>query len=96
MVSSHVASCILPGSARHYRHLPFPPADSTQSEMDTMNALVRDSAQQRLAERRRRVTFDVAKIVNTLTISAVCLGRTPGFRRKDVDRAIRKAVVHAY
>ncbi|KAK4956147.1 hypothetical protein LTR66_013361 [Elasticomyces elasticus] len=101
----------LPGSTSRYRHLPLPPVDSMQSEMDTMNVLVRDSAQQRLAERRRRVTFDVAKIVNkfsrftdelpvfllaALTISAVCLGRTPGFRKKDVDRAIRNAVVHAY
>ncbi|KAK5171209.1 uncharacterized protein LTR77_004353 [Saxophila tyrrhenica] len=37
---------------------------------------------------RKSVLIDVSKLVKVLIVSAVCLGRTPGFRRRDVDRAL--------
>ncbi|KAF7560296.1 hypothetical protein G7046_g3841 [Stylonectria norvegica] len=38
-----------------------------------------------------KVTIDVVRLVTELTASAVCLGRTPAVRPKDVDRAVRIA-----
>jgi hypothetical protein len=31
-----------------------------------------------------------------IVIKAVCLGRTPGFRRKDIDRAVREALIQEH
>jgi len=42
------------------------------------------------------VTIDVAKLVKLLTLNAVCLGRGPGFRRADVDRALRASVLTVF
>ncbi|KAM0707021.1 hypothetical protein Q7P35_006352 [Cladosporium inversicolor] len=37
---------------------------------------------------KKVVIIDVAKFVKVLTVTGVCLGRTPGFKQKDVDRAL--------
>ncbi|KAK3713397.1 hypothetical protein LTR37_008589 [Vermiconidia calcicola] len=37
---------------------------------------------------RRNILIDVSKFVQVLVYTAVCLGRSPGFRRRDVDRAL--------
>ena len=42
------------------------------------------------------VTIDVAKLVKNLTLNALCLGRGPGFRRADVDRALRASVLAVF
>jgi len=42
------------------------------------------------------VTIDVAKLVKNLTLNALCLGRGPGFRRADVDRALRASVLTVF
>ncbi|KAK5008696.1 hypothetical protein LTR16_012160 [Cryomyces antarcticus] len=44
----------------------------------------------------RIVTIDVAKMIEELLKRAVCLGRTPGFRRKDVDQALKNAMITAF
>ncbi|KAM0720213.1 hypothetical protein Q7P37_004349 [Cladosporium fusiforme] len=41
-----------------------------------------------LEPQRKVVIIDVGKFVKVLTVTGVCLGRTPGFKRKDVDRAL--------
>ncbi|GAB7344211.1 hypothetical protein MBLNU457_2102t1 [Dothideomycetes sp. NU457] len=42
------------------------------------------------------VTIDVSKLVKLLTLNALCLGRGPGFRRADVDRALRASVLSVF
>lgn len=42
------------------------------------------------------VTIDVSKLVKLLTLNAVCLGRGPGFRRADVDRALRASILSVF
>ncbi|KAK3680680.1 hypothetical protein LTR37_021119 [Vermiconidia calcicola] len=36
----------------------------------------------------RNILIDVSKFVQVLVYTGVCLGRSPGFRRRDVDRAL--------
>lgn len=42
------------------------------------------------------VTINVSKLVKLLTLNALCLGRGPGFRRADVDRALRASVLSVF
>ncbi|TKA73691.1 hypothetical protein B0A49_04330 [Cryomyces minteri] len=44
----------------------------------------------------RTVTIDVAKMIEELLKRVVCLGRAPGFRRKDVDEALKNAMITAF
>ncbi|KAI5201411.1 hypothetical protein E4T39_05212 [Aureobasidium subglaciale] len=46
--------------------------------------------------RKARVTIDVGKFIEHMSIAGTCLMRAPGYRRKDVDVALRKAVVAAH
>ncbi|KAF3041752.1 hypothetical protein E8E12_008802 [Didymella heteroderae] len=39
---------------------------------------------------------DVSKLVDKMIKRAVCLGRAPGYRRKDVDLAFREALISAF
>ncbi|KAM0415840.1 hypothetical protein ACHAPT_013200 [Fusarium lateritium] len=41
---------------------------------------------------KTKVTIDVNRLVAEMTSMAVCLGRTPGLRPKDVDKAVRSAI----
>ncbi|KAF4972104.1 hypothetical protein FSARC_1244 [Fusarium sarcochroum] len=41
---------------------------------------------------KTKVTIDVNRLVAEMTSTAVCLGRTPGVRPKDVDRAVKSAI----
>ncbi|KAF2100601.1 hypothetical protein NA57DRAFT_74203 [Rhizodiscina lignyota] len=43
--------------------------------------------------RKRSVTVDVGKMIDELIRGAVCLGRTPGFRRTDVDQALHNSLI---
>ncbi|KAF7197782.1 hypothetical protein HII31_00871 [Pseudocercospora fuligena] len=45
---------------------------------------------------KRSIIIDVAKFVKVMTLSGVCLGRTPGFKRRDVDRALALASFDAF
>ncbi|KAF2839338.1 hypothetical protein M501DRAFT_784732 [Patellaria atrata CBS 101060] len=45
---------------------------------------------------KKTVTIDVGKMINELIKRGVCLGRAPGFRRKDVDKAFRAAIIPAF
>ncbi|GAB7355129.1 hypothetical protein MBLNU459_g5704t1 [Dothideomycetes sp. NU459] len=44
----------------------------------------------------KTVTIDVGKFITDLGRTSRCLGRTPGFRRSDVDRALRGAIVQEH
>ncbi|KAF1971603.1 hypothetical protein BU23DRAFT_555779 [Bimuria novae-zelandiae CBS 107.79] len=46
--------------------------------------------------RKKRVLIDVSKLVDEIVKHAVCLGRAPGFRRKDVDIAFQSSLVTAF
>ncbi|KAJ4318433.1 hypothetical protein N0V84_006856 [Fusarium piperis] len=41
---------------------------------------------------KTKVTIDVNRLVAEMTSMAVCLGRTPGLRPKDVDKAVTSAI----
>lgn len=43
---------------------------------------------------RKRTVPRLANKVTEIIVRGVCLGRAPGYRRKDVDLAVRKALVH--
>ncbi|OCK76726.1 hypothetical protein K432DRAFT_385208 [Lepidopterella palustris CBS 459.81] len=45
---------------------------------------------------KRAVVVDVAKLIEEIVKRAVCLGRAPGFRRKDVDMAFKASLIQAY
>ncbi|KAI9689881.1 MAG: hypothetical protein M1822_009763 [Bathelium mastoideum] len=45
---------------------------------------------------KRQVTIDVTRLIEELLKGGVCLGRAPGFRKKDVDRALEMAMIAAY
>lgn len=42
---------------------------------------------------KKAAWVDVQKLMDILMKGAVCLGRAPGFRRKDVDKAFRGAII---
>ncbi|KAF1347636.1 hypothetical protein BDV97DRAFT_203408 [Delphinella strobiligena] len=42
----------------------------------------------------RKVVLDVSKLIITLAKSGICLGRSPGFRRYEVDDALRECIMH--
>ncbi|KAL9089269.1 MAG: hypothetical protein Q9165_005837 [Trypethelium subeluteriae] len=44
----------------------------------------------------RNVTIDVTRLIEELLKGGVCLGRAPGFRKKDVDRALETAMITAF
>ncbi|EUC31496.1 hypothetical protein COCCADRAFT_6589 [Bipolaris zeicola 26-R-13] len=44
-------------------------------------------------QRKRCAWIDVSRLIFEIVQHAVCLGRTPGFRRKDVDQAVREALI---
>ncbi|KAK8208328.1 hypothetical protein HDK77DRAFT_512049 [Phyllosticta capitalensis] len=45
---------------------------------------------------RRTVTIDVQRFINGLIKRSVCIGRGPGFRRDDVNYALRASVIEAF
>ncbi|KAH7394454.1 hypothetical protein BKA66DRAFT_509725 [Pyrenochaeta sp. MPI-SDFR-AT-0127] len=48
-------------------------------------------------QKRRKIAWlDVNRLTDELIKHAVCLGRAPGFRRKDVDMAVQKALIPAH
>lgn len=46
--------------------------------------------------RKRTVTVEVARLIDELIRRAVCIGRTPGFRRRDVDDALRASIISVF
>jgi len=46
--------------------------------------------------KKKRFTIDVGKFVEEMSLAGTCLMRAPGYRRKDVDIALRRAVVSAH
>ncbi|KAF2030535.1 hypothetical protein EK21DRAFT_65189 [Setomelanomma holmii] len=44
-------------------------------------------------KRKKSVMIDVSTLINEIIKHGVCLGRAPGFRRKDVDMAVQKAMM---
>lgn len=44
----------------------------------------------------RPVTVDVSKMLERIVDGSACLGRAPGFRRKDIDNALVMALQEAF
>ncbi|KAH6958660.1 hypothetical protein DER45DRAFT_613168 [Fusarium avenaceum] len=42
---------------------------------------------------KTKVTIDVNRLVAEMTGTSVCLGRTPGVRPRDIDKAVRSAII---
>ncbi|KAF2454750.1 hypothetical protein BDY21DRAFT_102260 [Lineolata rhizophorae] len=53
-------------------------------------------ARRRLRVKSRRVLVDTQRLIEELIKRGVCLGRTPGFRRADVERAFQLSTAEAY
>ncbi|EME46613.1 hypothetical protein DOTSEDRAFT_22662 [Dothistroma septosporum NZE10] len=49
-----------------------------------------------LQQQKKVVIIDVAKFVKVMTASGVCIGQTPGFKRRDVDRALALSTFDAF
>ncbi|KAH0542974.1 hypothetical protein FGG08_002662 [Glutinoglossum americanum] len=49
-----------------------------------------------MGKRKRIVSIDISVLVNELINRGRCLGKAPGFRKKDVDEAIRIATIPTY
>ncbi|KAJ4366192.1 hypothetical protein N0V83_007827 [Neocucurbitaria cava] len=47
-------------------------------------------------KQKKSAWVDVSVLLNEIIKNGVCLGRAPGFRRKDVDTAVQKALIQAY
>ncbi|KAF2006670.1 hypothetical protein P154DRAFT_222374 [Amniculicola lignicola CBS 123094] len=47
-------------------------------------------------KKKKAAWIDVSKFIDEVIKHGVCLGRAPGFRRKDIDQAFHSALVHAY
>ncbi|KAF2853603.1 hypothetical protein T440DRAFT_312119 [Plenodomus tracheiphilus IPT5] len=47
-------------------------------------------------KRKKVITVDVSRLIDEIIKRGVCLGRSPGFRRKDVDVAVRTAAISTY
>ena len=60
------------------------------------NVGVRGGEGEKAVARTRNVTIDVTRLIEELLKGGVCLGRAPGFRKKDVDRAIEVAMITAF
>jgi len=43
--------------------------------------------------KKKSAWVDVSRLVEEINNSAVCLGRAPGYRRKDIDKAIQKSLI---
>ncbi|KAI5211796.1 hypothetical protein AUEXF2481DRAFT_36932 [Aureobasidium subglaciale EXF-2481] len=46
--------------------------------------------------RKARVTIDVGKFIEHMSMAGTCLMRAPGYRRKDIDVALRRSAVAAH
>ncbi|KAI4846879.1 hypothetical protein E4T44_04821 [Aureobasidium sp. EXF-8845] len=46
--------------------------------------------------KKNRFTIDVGRFVEEMSVAGTCLMRAPGYRREDVDIALRRAVVSAH
>ncbi|PVH93779.1 hypothetical protein DM02DRAFT_732920 [Periconia macrospinosa] len=46
--------------------------------------------------KKKAAWLDVSRMIDEMLQHAVCLGRSPGFRRKDVDRAFKKCLISAF
>ena len=42
------------------------------------------------------MTLDVSKLLERIVDGSACLGRAPGFRQRDVDKALRAALTEAF
>ncbi|KAF2170090.1 hypothetical protein M409DRAFT_19697 [Zasmidium cellare ATCC 36951] len=67
--------------------------DSSTSRMSMFNKPVNGQAQ---SQEKKVIIIDVSKFVKVLTVSGVCIGRGPGFKRRDVDRALALSSFDAF
>ncbi|KAK4504088.1 hypothetical protein PRZ48_005003 [Zasmidium cellare] len=67
--------------------------DSSTSRLGMFNKPA--NGQSNLQE-KKVIIIDVSKLVKVLTVSGVCIGRGPGFKRRDVDRALALSSFDAF
>jgi len=74
-------------------HLADPAAvvDTTSSTNTSASAQT-----QKQKPAKKSVTIDVSKLIDELIKTGICLGRAPGFRKKDVDRALSSAIIQVF
>ncbi|KAL6706403.1 hypothetical protein ACN47E_005509 [Coniothyrium glycines] len=69
------------------------------SNMDLGLDVIGESFDSRVVPRQKKkkksAWVDVSRLVDEIVKHSVCLGRAPGFRKKDVDMAVQKALVAA-
>ncbi|KAI8933676.1 hypothetical protein NX059_009394 [Plenodomus lindquistii] len=63
-----------------------------------MDMMSNDGASSRAVRQKQKkaITVDVSRLIDEVIKHAICLGRSPGFRRKDVDFAVRSAAISTY
>ncbi|KAF2273443.1 uncharacterized protein EI97DRAFT_461102 [Westerdykella ornata] len=79
-------TAVLAGYSSSLDTIRTPPIDLTTTEMLTVVQ----------RKRKKPAWVDVSKLIDELLRNSVCLGRTPGFRRKDVDRAFQASLISAF
>lgn len=73
------------------------PGLTTGTTITSTDAAAHDSMDWDKPRRRKQtVTVEVSKLIDELIRRAVCIGRSPGFRRKDVDDALRASVISVF
>ncbi|KAH7086288.1 hypothetical protein FB567DRAFT_67126 [Paraphoma chrysanthemicola] len=75
------------------------PADNSFGEMNMALDLMEDSREVLPVvkqTRKKSAVLQLNILVDEIIKHGVCLGRAPGFRRKDVDMAVKKALITAF
>ncbi|QDS70645.1 hypothetical protein FKW77_000891 [Venturia effusa] len=45
---------------------------------------------------KKNVTVDVSKLIDEIIKTGICLGRAPGFRKRDLDRALNSSIIQVF
>ncbi|TLD38827.1 GPI inositol-deacylase [Venturia nashicola] len=45
---------------------------------------------------KKNVTIDVSKLIDEIIKTGICLGRAPGFRKRDLDRALNSSIIQIF
>ncbi|KAE9988823.1 hypothetical protein EG328_007427 [Venturia inaequalis] len=45
---------------------------------------------------KKNVTIDVSKLIDEIIKTGICLGRAPGFRKRDLDRALNSSIIQVF
>jgi len=65
--------------------------ESSDSLTETMRSLTHSP--EIVLETTRKITLDVGGLIDYVISRAICLGRAPGFRKKDVEQALVTSII---